>query len=466
MRKRSTNDALIAAFLITLCAGVASGSGARVTASGDQGETFREPAVVASRKGALSATLTAGESPVNIGNQRVSAAVYNGSYLPPTLRARPGDVMRLRLVNRLGDPTNLHLHGLAVSPLGNSDNVFLHLSPAGAQDYEIRISLNQAPGLYWYHPHPHGHSDDQVRNGMSGALIVEGLLDPFPTLRGVKERLLLLKDVQIEHGRVVHLGIGAHAVRTVNGLINPTIVLHPGETELWRIGNVGADLYYQLTLDGLPLYEVARDGHRVSRLVPKRELLLEPGAREEVLVQAPGPGTYTLRTAAFDTGPEGNRYPGATLATVRVEGAALPPLALPEQLLPVADLRRHITGRRTIVFSEADDGDTFFVDGRTFDPSRTDTRVQLGAVEEWTIRNESAELHDFHIHQTHFQVTEVNDVPQPFVGYQDIVNLPVHGAVKVVIPFTDPVIVGKFVYHCHLLSHEDRGMMATIVVTP
>ena len=466
MPKHSTHGAMIAAFLATLGAGVASGGGPRVMASGDGGETFREPVVVASRLGALRATLTAGESPVRIGSQRVTAAVYNESYVPPTLRTRPGDVMWLRLVNRLGDPTNLHFHGLTVSPLGNSDDVFLHASPAGAQEYEVRIPSNQAPGLYWYHPHPHGHSDDQVRNGMSGALIVDGLLDPFPALRAVKERLLLLKDVQIDGGRVVHLGIGAHAIRTVNGLINPTLVLHPGETELWRIGNVGADLYYQLSLDGLPFYEVARDGHRVSRLVPKRQLLLEPGAREEVLVQAPGPGTYTLRTAAFDTGPEGNRYPGATLATVRVEGAATPPLALPQRLLPVPDLRGAITGRRTVVFSETADGDTFFVDRRTFDPGRIDTRVQLGAVEEWTIRNESGELHDFHIHQTHFQVTEVNGVAQPFVGYQDIVNLPIHGAVKVVIPFTDPVIVGKFVYHCHLLSHEDRGMMATIVVDP
>src|SRR5467141_6504 len=172
---------------------------------------------------------------------------------------------------------------------------------------------------------------------------------------------------------------------------------------------------------------------------------------------APGP---------MRSGPQGNHYPGAVLATVRVAGGAVPPLALPKRLLPVADLRRRITDRRTIVFSESADGDTFFVDGRTFDPNRIDTRVTLGAIEEWTIRNESGELHDFHIHQTHFQVTEVNHVRQRFDGYQDIVNVPVHGAVKVIIPFTDPVIVGRFVYHCHLLSHEDKGMMATIEVTP
>src|SRR5256885_5646063 len=101
------------------------------------------------------------------------------------------------------------------------------------------------------------------------------------------------------------------------------------------------------------IFEVARDGHRLARLVPKRQLLLEPGAREEVLVQAAGPGTYQLRTAGFDTGPQRNRYAGAVLATVRVEGAAVPPLTLPKRLLPVADLRRRITGRRPIVFSES-----------------------------------------------------------------------------------------------------------------
>ena len=428
--------------------------------------TFREPAVAASRDGGLELTLSAARAPVEIAGRRVSAQVFNGSYLPPTLRVQRGDVVRLRLINALDETTNLHMHGLAVSPLGNSDNVFLHVAPGRTQGYEIRIPATHSPGLYWYHPHPHGRSDEQVRNGMSGALIVEGLLDPFPELREVPEHLLLLKDAQIGGGQIVHRGIGDDAIRTVNGLRDPTITLRPGETQLWRIGNVGADLYYLLRLDGHRFYEVARDGHRLARLVPQEQLLLPPGAREEVLVQAAGPGTYQLRTSGFDTGPQGNHYAGAALATVRVAGAAVTPIALPEKLLPVADLRGAVTNRRTIGFSESADGDTFFVNGRTFDPNRTDTRVKLGAIEEWTVRNASGELHDFHIHQTHFQVTEVNGVPQRFDGYQDIVNVPVHGEVKVIIPFTDPVIVGRFVYHCHLLSHEDKGMMATIEVTP
>src|SRR5438128_4617026 len=125
---------------------------------------------------------------------------------------------------------------------------------------------------------------------MSGALVVEGLLDPFPELRGLPEHVLLLKDAQIGDGQIVHREIGDDAVRTVNGMLNPTITLRPGETELWRIGNVGADLYYQLTLDGHRFYEVARDGHRLARLVPKRQLLLEPGERKSSCRRpAPGP---------------------------------------------------------------------------------------------------------------------------------------------------------------------------------
>jgi suppressor of ftsI len=98
--------------------------------------------------------------------------------------------------------------------------------------------------------------------------------------------------------------------------------------------------------------------------------------------------------------------------------------------------------------------------------SRTDIRVKLGAIEEWTIRNEADELHTFHIHQGPYQLIEINGVPQPADDHRDIVDVPIGGEVKVIIPFTNPLIVGRFVYHCHILSHEDKGMMATIEVTP
>jgi suppressor of ftsI len=359
----------------------------------------------------------------------------------------------------------MHTHGLHVSPAGNSDNIFLIVGPGQTQDFEFRIPANHPTGLFWYHPHAHHFSNEQVKNGMSGALIIEGLLDPFPALRGVKERVLLLKDIQLEDGHVADRSIGVGTTRTVNGLVNPTLALRPGETELWRIGNVGANLYYRLRLDGLRFYQVARDGNRLARIVPTDELFIPPGGRIEVLVQGGEPGMHSFRTLAMNTGPAGNQYPAAVLATVRVEGKAAVPRTLPTRLLPVRDLRGKVTGHRTVVFSETPDGNVEMIDGKTFDPSRIDARVKLGAVEEWTIRNESDELHDFHIHQGGFQLVEVNGKPQPLDGYYDTVNLPIRGEIKIIIPFTDPLTVGKFVYHCHLLAHEDKGMMATIVVT-
>src|SRR6266851_2723102 len=417
-----TSTVLLVATAITGCSSVPA-------------ETFREPPVVASRAGVLRVSLRPAPSTVSVGGHRATLVAYNGLYIPPTLRVHPGDTIRLRLTNALAEPTNLHTHGLAVSPRGNSDNVFLTVAPGQTQQYESRLPLGHPAGLYWYHPHPHGFSDEQTRNGMSGALIVEGLLDPFPTLRHVPERLLLLKDLQVENGRVVLTHIGQNTIRTVNGTVNPVIVLRPGETELWRIGNVGADLYYQLTLDGHRFQVVARDGIRRARLEPKDTLRLSPGARVEVLVTAGAPGVYLLRTGDIDTGPEGNQYAGTVMATVRVAGSPATPVALPQTLLPVEDLRGKVTNRRTLVYTESKDGDTLFIDGKTFDMNRTDIRVKLGALEEWTIRNESDELHTFHIHQGPYQLTEINGVPQPADDHRDIVDVPIRGEVKVVIPF-------------------------------
>ena len=137
-----------------------------------------------------------------------------------------------------------------------------------------------------------------------------------------------------------------------------------------------------------------------------------------------------------------------------------------------------IARRRTITFIESADGNTFFIDSgngaKQFDPNIVDSTIVQGTVEEWTLINATQELHTFHIHQTDFQVTEINGVPQPFLGHQDNVNLPYQGQetpapgqVKVIIDFRNPIIVGKFVYHCHILEHEDGGMMAVAeVVAP
>jgi FtsP/CotA-like multicopper oxidase with cupredoxin domain len=216
-------------------------------------------------------------------------------------------------------------------------------------------------------------------------------------------------------------------------------------------------------LEGHTFYQIAQDGNLQNQIQEVKEILLPPSSRVEVLVRGGATGTYKLRSLAFNTGPAGDKNPEVTLATLISEGPAQQPVALPTKLPPLNDLRQQpVARRRALVFTEAPG--KFFINGQQFDMDRIDTTVKLGDVEEWTVRNESDEMHTFHIHQIDFQVVEVNGQQVPFVGVQDNVNVPVRGVVKVLIPFTDPVIVGKFVYHCHILSHEDKGMMAVIEV--
>ena len=126
--------------------------------------------------------------------------------------------------------------------------------------------------------------------------------------------------------------------------------------------------------------------------------------------------------------------------------------------------------RAEVTVQKSDTGVEVAIDGKPFNPNCIDTIVTLGDIEEWTIQNTAQESHVFHIHQLDFQVVAVNGQPAPFTGYQDVVNLPAAAdddtpsEVRVIIPFDNPVIVGKFVYHCHIIQHEDQGMMATIYV--
>ena len=454
---------------------VASGGG-----GGGVSETFTNPPELNSSGGVLNTTFTAAQTEVDIAGQKVQAIVYNGLYTPPTFRVTPGDQLNITIVNSFENPTNLHHHGANVSPQNNSDNIFVSIQP-GAAPYlqQVLYPPTHQPGMLWYHPHVDGYVESQTFAGMSGAIIVGDILAPFPQLQGIKEQVMLLKDFQNVDGAIPVEGGGlaentnidsnAGTTRTLNGKVNPIIKIRPGETQFWRIGNVGADIYYRLKLDGHTLYELARGGNRHTELVPQEEIVLPPGDRTEVLVRGGAPGVYQFRTLYYNQGADGDQYPEVTLGTLISEGPAETPVALPleEQFPAVQDLRTQpIAQQRTMTFSENPDTGQFYINGLQFDANRIDVQPVLGTVEQWTIQNVAQEEHVFHIHQLDFQVTEINGQAVPFVGHQDIVNLPVGSTVKVLIPFTDPVIVGKFVFHCHILAHEDLGMMQTVLVNP
>ena len=204
---------------------------------------------------------------------------------------KPGDLLDLTTRNHLSDMTNLHTHGLFVSPAGNSDNVFVMVSGGATFENVYQLSDEVSPGTYWYHSHVHPLAEDQVFGGMSGVLIVEGLRDLLPANSAAPPRARVRPEGLPGGSRRAipseNIDSDAPTIRTVNGLVDPRLTMRPGETQLWRLANIGADIWYQLHVDGMQFHVIGEDANPVSEVTAADELLLPPGKRYDVLVQAP-----------------------------------------------------------------------------------------------------------------------------------------------------------------------------------
>ncbi len=435
-------------------------------------EPLIQPPEIRSQNGVLETTITAAPGPVRIGQYNFSGLLYNGAYMPAVLRARLGDSLRIMFRNDLPDkPSNLHYHGMSVSPRGNGDNVFVHVHPGETFQYEVRIPAagRQGPGLFWYHPHAHGFVNDQILGGMSGGLVVEGSERLFPLLQGLPERFFLIKHVELDDG---------NQVISINGQINPGVAIRPGEIQFWRLAHIGASLFIKFQIEGMPLYVVATDGHPLPQPRKITEFFIGPGERIDAIAVGPEPGEYAMRTIAFQN--EAWRPPEKVrqLAVIMCSGSRTPGTDPENEVLRqrvagaqwVDDVRAAtIALRRMLVYSRTLDRKVFMIDGRVMEEDRTDQSVKLGDTEEWTVVNTDQQYHSFHIHQTAFLVTEIGGVRSNDDSLRDTASVPPAtdqgpGVLKVVIPFTDPVIAGRFVYHCHAVDHEDKGMMGVIEV--
>ena len=418
--------------------------------------------------GVTHATLTAAEQQVNVGNERYVSLVFNGDYDSPLIRTRPGGTMAIRLDNRMDEITNLHFHGMQVSPLDEGDNIFRMTQPHQVGEYNVKLPPEHSPGAYWYHSHFHGGSQRQVSAGIAGPILVDGMLDPFPELKGIKEQVLVLRNFQKTlTGKVAsEIITSAPSIRTVNGQEVPTIDIKPGETQLWHFINIAANQYFRIRINGQKMQILSRDGNTVTRRVDDDQVLIGPSARFSVLVVGPPAGSYDVELGEADTGPAGDSYPAAKLAILRSSGERVATRQITSPYPPAEDFSKQAVNKtRQFVFQDSDtDPNAFLINGTRFELDKVNTTVKLGDVEEWRLLNPSQELHQFHIHQVDFQVTEINGKPVEFSGYRDNVFIPATGSITVRIPFRDPVILGKFVYHCHILEHEDGGMMQAIQV--
>ena len=472
--------------------GVAADATGAVTSAASA--AFGQPDVLTSADGSLDVELVARARQIPWGTATRYALTYNGTTPGPTLVVRPGDRVRITLVNELAAPTNLHTHGLYLSPSGNHDNPFVTVGAGARHTYSYDIAPEQRSLTAWYHPHMHGMVAPQVAGGLAGAIVVRDDLDTDPALTAAIERVMVLSDPKIGRTAAVldastlqkHQGREGDGV-LVNGTSGPSLRATAGTLEHWRLVNASASRYYRLVLEGLPMTLIGTDGGRLAAPVPVDEVRLTPGERAEVLVAPTSEGEFELRTLAYDRGSLGMGTsadraivsPSAKVATVSVTGTA-PAAALPAQLAAPSTLDPgRATGRRELVLAmrmgmagmagmggmggggDNRGGMEFTIDGDTFDPAATNLRTRLGRVEDWTISNTSAMDHPFHLHVWPFRVLARSDgAPEP--GWKDTVNVPAGGSVTVRVPFDR--VTGRTVYHCHILDHEDLGMMGVIRV--
>ena len=308
--------------------------------------------------------------------------------------------------------------------------------------------------------------------GLSGTLVIEGFQDELPATKSLRERLMALKEVSAsKKGAINAVPKPVNGqLTTINGQLSPVIDIQPGETQLWRFSDQTANTYFRLRAEGTEVRVVGRDARPILHPQAVREIMIGPSERMDVLVTAKSAGRFRLISEPVATGPAGDMFPPQTLAVIAAARDPSQPAPLPLGELKVNAPGQkpipgdHIDAHRLVSFSEDAVTGLFFINHQTFDAERVDFKVPLGSTEEWTIRNASEELHVFHIHQVPFQVLSINGKPVPFQGLQGSIDVPIHGSAEIRIAFKDPIILGKFMFHCHILEHEDKGMMAQIEV--
>src|SRR5262245_9536885 len=297
--------------------------------------TFVEPSVRRSVNGVLDTTLELKLAKHRIAGRTFEAATYEGALPAPTLIVKPGDTHRITLINNLTEPgqplpaqrvasideltgpmatmahgdadplaqlySNLHTHGLQVSPSGNGDNPFLLLKPGQTFNYRITLPADDPSGFDWYHPHKHGSTAKQSWAGVAGGIIVEGDVDRIPEVAAARRRVMILQELWMDDtGHVpsalpIPVGgmqpfttippVPSDILYAINGVYRPTIDIRPGETERWSIVNAAPHRFFLLKLDGHMLHQIQQDGITLSQARSQSEILVAPGNRIEVIVR-------------------------------------------------------------------------------------------------------------------------------------------------------------------------------------
>ena len=488
----------------------------------------------------------------------------------PTLHVNPGDTLNITVTNNTpmqpfgetytapncGDATvqftppangiasvgasvNIHYHGTNVTPQCGGDNVtrtLINPGPEHTFQYSFTFPTDEPPGLYWYHPHVHGLAERDLLGGATGALVVDGIQNVQPAVRGMRQRILVIRDqpqvqgaaegpgncgvdVPFQDISVNYVPIDSHATFNSKGKLSvitftPAVFsMMTGETQFWRVTNSTADtiLDLQVLYDGVPqTLQIAgidavpvnsQDGTQPGMLIPATRYRLPVAGRVEFLVQAPAStvNVAQLVTNNINNGPQGDCDPTRPIFNIALSNTDTFASAPDDYVgaytgLTISDQRfgglssQPVSATRTFQFSEIQPTQFFITQVSAgqqptlFDNNNPPAVVTTqGSVEKWILQNIAGENHEFHQHQVHFLVQsqdnfEANGSTQaPAITGQfaDMIEVPFWSGKKNV-PFPQVQLlmdfrgmdIGDFVYHCHILSHEDLGMMAIIRVLP
>ncbi len=455
---------------------------------------FVQPPVLRAVNGVLETTLNVTLATNTVGGAPVTLRSYNGQLTGPTLRIKQGEKLRVLVNNQLAaDPdatpanpnqphqlntTNLHTHGLHVSPQGNSDNIFVEIHPGSNFQYEYNVPQSQPPGTLWYHPHKHGSSNVQMISGMAGALIIEGGLDEVPAIKQARDLVYLISELNVDAtGQVpvwsttnVNPFLLANRRLLVNGQLVPTLSAFSGEVIRLRVINGTARTAVPFSIAGHTLNVISLDGIALPRMRQVSNVILPPAGRCDVLVRCGAPGNYDIQKL-LDTSVSNNDAL-VNIGVLNVLNTVVN-MDLPDKLPPppfanitTAELTNPAA---TVITFEQNSAEpaavpfpNFTVNGVHFDPNRVDHTIPLNSVLEWELINNSPNGHPFHIHVNDFMVVSVNNVALPEPEWHDTFNIPKMGRIRIRHRFED--FKGMFVFHCHILVHEDLGMMQTVNV--
>ena len=456
-----------------------------------------------SKNGLLELDLEARENLVSLGDRQASLLTYNGQIPAPRLEAKPGDQVRIHFTNNLEQPTNIHYHGLHIPLTGNADNVFLHIKSGKKLTYEFQIPKNHSSGTFWYHPHLHGLVAEQLFGGLAGLFIVRGEDEEIPSLKAAQEEFLVLQDFAIDsegkrlNSAHMSLMMGREGeIITVNGQVNPSFNLSVGGLLRLRILNASPSRFYRLTMENHAFYHIATDGNSLNEPVEVNELLLTPGQRADLLVKgAVRPraddrrkgtrtekesGQYRLLNLPYNRGSMGmmgggmmggrgmmgRNYRDEPIALATINYASgVDSLALPAKLNSISALPKSQIVRRFELNHGMSPGVgmAFLINGEYYSSEeRIDTEVKLDTVEDWELINTGVMDHPFHVHGNAFQVISRNAQSETLLAWRDTVLVKRGETVRIRIPFKD--FAGKTVYHCHVLDHEDLGMMGNLMI--